>query len=91
MKIEEKIAILGIKPESSSHIELDPSICRECVLKICIRACPAHLYECDDKSELVRVEHSGCLECGTCMLICPKGAVRWRYPSSGYGISYRYG
>ncbi len=91
MKIEEKIALLRNKPEQSSHIEIDPSICRQCDDKICLKVCPAHLYELDAVSGQVKVEHTGCLECATCWLVCSRGALKWRYPNGSFGVCYRYG
>jgi ferredoxin like protein len=37
------------------------------------------------------VEFAGCLECGTCMVACIYGSIKWHYPRSGYGVQYRYG
>ncbi|MDH7479765.1 MAG: ferredoxin family protein, partial [Syntrophomonadaceae bacterium] len=35
---------------------------------------------------------AGCLECGTCRVVCPRpGAIEWNYPRGGFGIVYRYG
>jgi ferredoxin like protein len=31
------------------------------------------------------------LECGSCRIICPQGAIRWVYPRGGFGICYQYG
>ncbi|WP_192902944.1 ferredoxin family protein, partial [Pelotomaculum propionicicum] len=37
-------------------------------------------------------DYAGCLECGTCRIICPKeGAISWQYPRGGFGINFRYG
>jgi ferredoxin like protein len=33
----------------------------------------------------------GCLECGTCKVVCDRDAVSWRYPRGGYGVRYRWG
>jgi len=34
--------------------------------------------------------HDGCLECGTCYVVCQKDAfTRWRYPRGGYGVAFR--
>jgi ferredoxin like protein len=37
------------------------------------------------------VEFAGCLECGTCMIACIYGSVKWKYPKSGFGVQYRCG
>jgi ferredoxin like protein len=89
MKVEEKVALCAIKHHEESHIQLDSSSCARCQTKICIRACPAHLYTLEQNQ--VKVDHAGCLECGTCLVVCPLGAVSWKYPQGGFGIRYRYG
>jgi ferredoxin like protein len=89
MKVEEKVALLAIKNDSRSHIELDEQVCGTCENRICLRACPAQLYSLEDAK--VIVDHAGCLECGTCMIVCPLGGVGWRYPAAGFGIRYRHG
>lgn len=91
MKVEEKIALCAIKHSDKSHILLEQEKCAECKTRICLRACPAHLYTLETKSNRVIVDHTGCLECGTCLLICPAGAVSWNYPEPGFGIRYRLG
>lgn len=90
-KIEEKIALCSIKEHKESHIKVDENACIECETKICIKSCPAHLYTIESESGKLVVDHTGCLECGTCMIICPFGAVEWSYPEPGFGIYYRYG
>ncbi len=91
MKIEEKVALCAIKNDKQSHIEVDARICRQCETKVCIRACPAHLYTIEPETGKLQVDHAGCLECGTCLVICPLKAVSWRYPAPGCGIYYRRG
>ena len=55
-----------------------------------IRVCPAALYKRNEAGEQT-FDYAGCLECGTCLVVCPKGAVTWAYPEPGYGIRYRFG
>ncbi len=90
MKVEEKVALCAIKNDSESHIVLDQSICKLCKTRLCLRACPAQLYTQSESGE-ISLDHSDCLECGTCLVICPNGAVSWRYPNAGFGIYYRLG
>jgi ferredoxin like protein len=34
----------------------------------------------------------GCLECGTCRVICEESAMSsWEYPRGGYGILFKFG
>jgi len=91
MKIEDKIALCAIKHHPESHIRLDQATCKRCTERLCVRACPGQLYEVDPDTNEVRVEHTGCLECGTCLVVCPHGAVTWSYPQPGHGIRYRHG
>jgi ferredoxin like protein len=91
MEIEEKVALCAIKHDEHSHIELDPAACARCEARVCLRACPAQLYTLEDDTSRILLDHTGCLECGTCFVICPLHAVRWRYPEGSFGIRYRYG
>ena len=91
MKVEEKVALCAIKHGDSSHIEIREGYCDSCDTRICLRACPAQLYTEEPDSGRVIVDHTGCLECGTCLIICPFQAVTWKYPEASFGICYRYG
>ncbi len=91
MKVEEKVALNAIKHSGESHIVLDKDICEKCETTVCIRACPAGLYALEPESQKIIVDHTGCLECGTCLIICPHGGVTWTYPEPGFGIRYRHG
>ena len=33
----------------------------------------------------------GCLECGTCRLVCDSDNVDWNYPRGGFGILFKFG
>ncbi|NLK51620.1 MAG: ferredoxin family protein [Syntrophomonadaceae bacterium] len=78
-----------LDPEEKS-IVLNKEICATCSTKPCIWACPAGLYFL--KEEEVGFDPAGCLECGTCRVICPyPGAIDWQYPRGGFGVVYRYG
>ncbi len=91
MKIEEKIALNAIKNDRESHIKLDRERCGKCKERWCISICPAHLYSIDEETGEVLVEYAGCLECGTCKIVCTHGAVTWDYPKGGFGVQYRFG
>jgi len=91
MKIEEKVALNAVKHHEESHIYVDKEACKRCESKICVRACPAHLYSIEPETGKLQVDHTGCLECGTCLIICPMQAVTWIYPEPGFGIYFRYG
>jgi ferredoxin like protein len=70
------------------HIKIDPSKCIKCEWKPCIRLCPAECYTM--VGEEVLFSYEGCVECGTCRIVCPEEAITWEYPVSGRGIHYRF-
>ena len=70
------------------HIILHAEKCEECEYKPCIRACPAECYV--EVGGRVIFSYEGCLECGTCRVVCPHDAVEWDYPVSGRGVYYRF-
>ncbi len=71
------------------HIKITkPEACVKC-WKPCTILCPAQCYT--TIGDKVIVSYEGCLECGTCRVICPYNAIEWKYPVSGRGIYYRYG
>jgi ferredoxin like protein len=75
--------------DSEPHIVINREICRNCQQKECLLACPAKCYTYSETSGRVDVVYENCLECGTCLLICEKGAIDWSYPRGGYGVYYR--
>ena len=76
--------------EERAHIELDKSTCRGCAERSCLLACPAGLYRV--RGEEVSFDYAGCLECGTCRIVCSdKGVIRWSYPRGGFGVDLRCG
>ena len=53
--------------------------------------CPAKCYELNDKGQ-VDVTPDGCMECGTCRVLCESaGEITWDYPRGGYGVLYKFG
>jgi len=90
-KVADKLTALAIKPQADSHIVPDQSRCADCDTRPCIAACPAELWALNDETGEVTVEFAGCLECGTCLLVCPHDAVTWHYPDGTFGVQYRYG
>lgn len=77
--------------EGEPHIVLDKNICAQCKEKACLVVCPAVLYKLD-KSGKISFDYAGCLECGTCRVMCKnKGIIKWVYPRGTFGVIYRYG
>lgn len=77
--------------EEEAHIVIDKAICARCAEKACLYVCPAVLYKLDKNGEM-SFDYAGCLECGTCRVMCKdKGIVKWTYPRGTFGVNYRYG
>ncbi len=77
--------VVAVKP----HIVNDSSKCGTCEQKPCIYFCPGGCFTEEDGE--IKLRYEGCLECGTCRIMCPKEALKWNYPLGGYGVSYRIG
>lgn len=77
-----------IDPEP--HIVLDPKVCATCDHRGCVNSCPARCYTWSEEDRHMDFVYDGCLECGTCYVVCDRDAfTRWRYPRGGFGVSYR--
>lgn len=76
--------------ESEAHIELVDNPDLEEFKKLEL-ACPARLYKRDEKGNFL-FDYAGCLECGTCRILCGKTILKkWEYPNGTFGIEHRYG
>lgn len=93
MSLEDKLGKNVFKIDTqSAHIVVDHGICRQrCKLRPCLYVCPAKLYTYQNEKDEVFVDYEGCLECGTCMIVCEEEALSWHYPAAGYGVQYRFG
>ena len=93
LSLEDKLGRNVFKIDKESpHIIVDHEICRQrCTLRPCLYVCPAQLYTYNDERDEVFVDYEGCLECGTCMIVCEDEALTWHYPRAGFGIQYRFG
>lgn len=88
-RLDEKLATLSLKSDPDPHIEVQTEMCPTCDGRPCTVACPAGLFVWEDDRPVHTCEE--CLECGSCRIICPKGAVSWRNPLGGYGVRFRWG
>ncbi len=92
LSVEDKLASTHFEVDEEPHIWiLDQEVCRKCETKACERGCPAKLYEWNPHTNEMMYNYEGCLECGTCLLICPYNNLHWSYPRGGKGVVYRFG
>ena len=93
MSLEDKLYRTRFEPDPDNpHIEVDQGLCKGCEERPCLFMCPAKVYKTNPNDpSLISIFHENCLECGTCRKVCPKGAIRWRFPDGGMGVKYRFG
>ena len=89
MKVEEKLALDKFDVDKDVHITINQESCKDCDLTPCIYACPAECYIL--REDHITFSYEGCLECGSCRIVCPRDAIHWVYPRGGFGICYQYG
>ena len=79
--------------EANAHIELSDELAKlpaEEWGKL-VRVCPAGLYRQDDDGSRT-FDYAGCLECGTCRVLCHDTIVKgWNYPMGTKGVFFRQG
>ena len=90
--LEDKLYRTRYETSTQTHITVDAKLCRKCSERGCTKICPATVYKDDPNDKAaIAVSHENCLECGTCLQICPASAIDWKMPDGGMGVSYRYG
>jgi ferredoxin like protein len=94
VKVEEKLFQNRYKVDSGHpHISIiDGDKCRNhCESQACTVCCPAACWTAEANGQ-VTVISDGCLECGTCRIVCDEHRnVAWEYPRGGYGILFKFG
>lgn len=90
MSVEDKLLRTRFVVDSQRpHITVKDDLCAECRESPCLVVCPAQCYRKEGQKVIVSWEN--CVECGSCRLVCPCGAISWDYPRGGFGVCYRYG
>jgi ferredoxin like protein len=89
VRIEDRLAVNKYDLDREAHITVEAEACGRCRLQPCLFSCPAVCYTLVDGK--VNFSYEGCLECGSCRVVCPGGAVSWTLPRPGLGISYEFG
>jgi len=88
--LTEKLGLDVFKPGKQPHIRILPGRERDPRLAAASRLCPAGLYSQDEQGMVV-LTVDGCLECGTCRLVCGTEVLEWAYPAGGCGVQFRFG
>ncbi len=91
ISLEERLALDKFDVDSQPHIKVETKVCLSCPERPCIFVCPAACFQVSPTGGGITFSYEGCLECGSCRIVCEKGAVDWDYPRSGFGICYQYG
>ncbi len=90
MKIEDKLAVNKFDIDKDVHIQLKEEACKNCDVHSCLYVCPADCFKLGE-SDNITFAYEGCLECGSCHIVCDKDAIEWTLPRAGFGICYQYG
>lgn len=73
------------------HIAIRPHDKPSANLLAMTRICPAGCYA-ETSTGQVEITPDGCLECGTCRILCEAaGDITWNYPRGGYGVLFKFG
>jgi ferredoxin like protein len=88
--LKAKLGLNVFKLGASPHIKIKEGREKDPKLKFMVKICPAGLYTENDKGEITMTV-DGCLECGTCRLVCGTDVLDWIYPEGGAGVQFRAG
>lgn len=87
VNVQSKINPVMFKTDHESHIRINGEKCLKCLKKPCLTVCPAGMFSISGDGREVIYSHEGCLECGTCYVVCPH--LDWNYPKGGFGVVFR--
>ena len=90
LSLKGKLGLDVFKEGKHFHIEINPARADDKRLLTCVRLCPAGLYSPGDEGK-IKLSTDGCLECGTCKIICGDEVLTWKYPEGATGVQYRFG
>lgn len=89
ISVEYKLAVNKYDIDRDVHVKVNTNTCERCELYYCLYACPADCYKLTEGH--ITFSYEGCLECGSCRIVCSNGAIEWELPRPGFGICYEYG
>jgi ferredoxin like protein len=91
LSLDKRLMTISFANDPEPFILVDTTKCENCMLKPCLNICPAQVYTWQDK---LNYNIEGCMETGACLVVCHKlgaGAITWKYPSGGKGVTFRSG
>jgi len=89
--LDKRLALVSFTKDPEPFILVDTNKCEHCKMKPCLYICPAEVYTWQDK---LNYNTEGCMETGACLVVCHKlgaGAITWKYPSGGKGVTFKSG
>ncbi len=93
LSVSERLGADSFTTDKVPHLKIaDPRLCLTCVLKPCIKVCPAEVYHWD--ADHLRINYENCLELGACRVACHElgnRALQWDFPVGSRGVHFRYG
>lgn len=89
--IDDKLFTVKYKPDETTHLCPNQEDCSKCQDQPCTYICPANVYSWDEEQKKILVGYENCLECGACRIACSKTSLKWDYPKSGCGVTFKYG
>lgn len=89
ISITDRLALNIFNIDKEPHIKIRKDCKKDCDTRACVIVCPADCFKEVEGS--VVFSYEGCLECGTCRIVCGEEALDWDYPRSGFGVQYRRG
>ena len=89
MITDEIFELVSYHVDQEPHIKVNREVCQACTHRACTFTCPARCYEWNEGKGRIDFAYEACLECGTCLLVCDKGALDWNFPRGGYGVQFR--
>jgi ferredoxin like protein len=89
MIVDDLFELVSYRVHSEPHISVNQDVCQQCLDRTCTFACPARCYQWNPGKGRVDFAYEPCLECGTCLILCDKGALEWHYPKGGFGVRFR--
>jgi ferredoxin like protein len=90
MDLKAKLGLDVFKPGGAAHIKIRSAKEKDPRLQKLAMICPAGLYSINEQGE-TSLTIDGCLECGTCRLVCGTDVLEWAYPEGGTGVQFRCG